>query len=174
MKRRLNIALALVHEPELLFLDEPQAGLDPQSRVLVRDYVASLAGQVTVVLTTHDMEEAEKLSDRVCIIDQGKILELGTVEAIKDRLGDGDLLEIELAEDAEANLGPLLSGLEARGLDATFADRTLSFASTRAAELLPALLEGIRERGLTLEGLRVRKRTLEDVFIHLTGRGLRE
>jgi ABC-2 type transport system ATP-binding protein len=174
MKRRLNIALALVHEPELLFLDEPQAGLDPQSRVLVRDYVASLKGQVTVVLTTHDMEEAEKLSDRVCIIDRGKILELDTVDAIKDKLGEGDLLEIEIAEDAADNLGPLLQGLELHGLDSKIAGNTLAFASTRTAELLPGLLEGIRERGLTLEGLRVRKRTLEDVFIHLTGRGLRE
>jgi ABC-2 type transport system ATP-binding protein len=99
MQRRLNIALALVHEPEILFLDEPQAGLDPQSRVLVRDYIRSLRGRMTVVVTTHDMEEAEKLSDRVCIIDHGKLLELDTVEGLKRRLGEGDLVRETTLED---------------------------------------------------------------------------
>jgi len=74
MQRRLNIALALIHSPEIVFLDEPQAGLDPQSRVLVRDYIRSIKKTTTIVLTTHDMEEAEKLSDRICIIDKGKLL----------------------------------------------------------------------------------------------------
>ncbi len=171
MKRRLNIALALVHEPELLFLDEPQAGLDPQSRVLVRDYVESLAGDVTVVLTTHDMEEAEKLSDRVCIIDRGRILELDTVDAIKDKLGQGDLLEIELDPSA---VDRAQERLAARGIQAATSETTIAFATTRATELLPSLLEELRAQGLELRGLRVRQRTLEDVFIKLTGRGLRE
>jgi ABC-2 type transport system ATP-binding protein len=87
MQRRLSIALALVHEPDVVFLDEPQAGLDPQSRVLVREYVRSLAGRTTVVVTTHDMEEAEKLSDRVCIIDRGRVLALDTVEGVKAGAG---------------------------------------------------------------------------------------
>ncbi len=87
MQRRLNIALALVHEPEVLFLDEPQAGLDPQSRVLVREYIRALAGRATVIVTTHDMEEAEKLSDRVCIIDRGRILALDTVDGVKTAAG---------------------------------------------------------------------------------------
>jgi len=91
MQRRLNIALALVHEPAIVFLDEPQAGLDPQSRVLVREYIRSLAGRATVVVATHDMEEADKLSDRVCIIDHGRLLEFDTVRAIEDRLGEVDL-----------------------------------------------------------------------------------
>ncbi len=99
MQRRLNIALALVHGPEILFLDEPQAGLDPQSRVLVRDYIRSLRGRMTVVVTTHDMEEAEKLSDRVCIIDHGTLLDLDTVEALKRRLGGaGPSREITLED----------------------------------------------------------------------------
>ena len=94
MKRRLNIALALVHEPEILILDEPQAGLDPQSRVLVRDYVRSLAGRMTVILTTHDMEEADRLSDRISIIDHGRLLVLDEPDRLKDTIGEGDLLEI--------------------------------------------------------------------------------
>jgi ABC-2 type transport system ATP-binding protein len=99
MQRRLNIALALVHGPEILFLDEPQAGLDPQSRVLVREYVRSLRGRMTVVITTHDMEEAEKLSDRVCIIDHGRLLGLDTVEALKRRLGEGSPARETTLED---------------------------------------------------------------------------
>jgi ABC-2 type transport system ATP-binding protein len=89
MLRRLSIALALVHEPEVLLLDEPQAGLDPQSRVLVREYIRRLAGRTTVIVTTHDMEEAEKLSDRVCIIDRGRILALDTVDGVKAAGGGG-------------------------------------------------------------------------------------
>jgi ABC-2 type transport system ATP-binding protein len=173
MKRRLNIALALVHEPRLLFLDEPQAGLDPQSRVLVREYIRTLAGDMTIVLTTHDMEEAEKLSDRVCIIDHGKLLALDTVDGIKGQLGEGDLLEIEIAEDAETQLRPLLDELHGGAAEFTVHGQTLTFATTRATELLPDLLQGIRDRGLTLVGVGVRKRTLEDVFIRMTGRGLR-
>jgi ABC-2 type transport system ATP-binding protein len=87
MLRRLNIALALIHEPKILILDEPQAGLDPQSRVLVRDYVQNLMGRITVIITTHDMEEAEKLSDRVCIVDRGKLLALDTVANVKAQAG---------------------------------------------------------------------------------------
>ena len=94
MQRRLNIALALIHSPAIVFLDEPQAGLDPQSRVLVRDYIQSIKMKTTVILTTHDMEEAEKLSDRVCIIDKGNILAIGTTKEIKKLSGQEDLIEI--------------------------------------------------------------------------------
>jgi ABC-2 type transport system ATP-binding protein len=174
MQRRLNIALALVHEPELLFLDEPQAGLDPQSRVLVREYIKSLAGKMTVVLTTHDMEEAEKLSDRVCIIDQGRLLALDTVANIKAQLGQGDLFEIEIREDAGQKLLPYLSGLQAQTGRFTVREGTLSLISDEATDMLPLILQKIKEQGLHLENLRIRKKTLEDVFIRLTGRGLRE
>ena len=174
MQRRLNIALALVHGPDVLFLDEPQAGLDPQSRVLVRDYIKSLTGTATVVLTTHDMEEAEKLSDRVCIIDHGRLLVLDTVEAIKSRLGEGDLIEIELAEDARTALLPHMPTLEREGAAVTIKDKTLTLVTAGAAGVLPEILQVIKARGLRLENLRVRQKTLEDVFIRLTGRGLRE
>jgi ABC-2 type transport system ATP-binding protein len=106
MQRRLSIALALVHEPDVVFLDEPQAGLDPQSRVLVREYVRSLAGRTTIVVTTHDMEEAEKLSDRVCIIDRGRVLALDTVEGVKAGAG----------ADRAATLEDVFIRLTGRGL----------------------------------------------------------
>jgi ABC-2 type transport system ATP-binding protein len=174
MQRRLNIALALVHGPDVLFLDEPQAGLDPQSRVLVRDYIKSLTGTATVVLTTHDMEEAEKLSDRVCIIDHGQLLVLDTVEAIKSRLGEGDLIEVELAEDARTALLPHILGLRREGIKATIRGKTLTLVTAGAAGILPEILQVIKAHGLRMENLRVRQKTLEDVFIRLTGRGLRE
>lgn len=88
MQRRLNVALALVHDPEVVVLDEPEAGLDPQSRVLVRDYVRKLASKKTVVLTTHNMDEAERMSDRVAIIDHGKLLVLDTPAALRQRHGE--------------------------------------------------------------------------------------
>jgi ABC-2 type transport system ATP-binding protein len=174
MQRRLNIALALVHEPSILFLDEPQAGLDPQSRVLVREYIRSLAGRTTVVVTTHDMEEAEKLSDRVCIIDHGTLLALDTVPRIKARLGEGDLVEIDLDAGPRPDLAPLLDDLRAGRGSATARGTTLLFTTPDAAAEIPGVLAAVRARGHAVLQIRTRGRTLEDVFIHLTGRGLRE
>jgi ABC-2 type transport system ATP-binding protein len=100
MQRRLNLAMALVHDPEILVLDEPEAGLDPQSRVLVREYVKSLARQKTIILTTHNMDEADRMADRVAIIDHGQLLTVDTPSALKHTVGEGDVLEIELNNDA--------------------------------------------------------------------------
>jgi ABC-2 type transport system ATP-binding protein len=174
MQRRLNIALALVHGPALLFLDEPQAGLDPQSRVLVRDYIRSIAGRATVIVTTHDMDEAEKVSDRVCIIDHGRLLAIDTVAGIKEGLGEGDLVEIEVVAKEASDLASVLEGLRGRLQAAVVHDHTLRFTSTDAAAEIPEVLAAIRDRGWRLAHLRTRPRTLEDVFIRLTGRGLRE
>jgi ABC-2 type transport system ATP-binding protein len=88
MQRRLNIALALIHDPALVVLDEPEAGLDPQSRALVRDYIRGLAERKTVILATHDMDEAERLADRVAIIDRGRLLELDSPAALLRRFGE--------------------------------------------------------------------------------------
>ncbi len=89
MQRRLNLAMALVHDPEILVLDEPEAGLDPQSRVLVREYIKSLARNKTIILTTHNMDEADRLADRVAIIDHGLLLTVDTPEALKHTVGEG-------------------------------------------------------------------------------------
>ena len=174
MQRRLNIALALVHRPAIVFLDEPQAGLDPQSRLLVREYIRELAGTTTVVLTTHDMEEAEKLSDRVCIIDHGRLLVLETGERIKAQIGEGDLFEVEVVGGGGADLAALVQRLTSDVPSLTVHDRTLRFTTPDAGQALPAVLGAIQSRGLGVGRMRVRERTLEDVFIHLTGRGLRE
>lgn len=171
MKRRLNIALALIHEPELVFLDEPQAGLDPQSRVLVREYIQSIKSITSVILTTHDMEEAEKLSDRVCVIDQGKVLAFGTTEEIKQASGQHDIVDIEINGNIQKDLIPFLS------------DTALSF--TQSAEnsasftvdsygVFEEIFTVTQQKELRVNHLRLRKKSLEDVFIQLTGRSLRE
>ncbi len=185
MQRRLNIALALVHEPKLLFLDEPQAGLDPQSRVLVRDYLASLRGQMTVIITTHDMEEAEKLADRVCIIDHGRVLVMDTVSALKRQLGDDDLFEVEVDPSAGLGTDPLgsaqeknreaLSEIAAASKATLLPDgRSLLLSAADGAGQLAEVLRTLGARGLRARSVRTRQATLEDLFIRLTGRRLRE
>jgi ABC-2 type transport system ATP-binding protein len=173
MQRRLNIALGLVHAPRILLLDEPQAGLDPQSRVLVRDYVRSLRGKMTIIITTHDMEEAEKLADRVCIVDHGRILALDTMAAMKRRFGEGSLTEIVVDAEVKEALLPHLGGLSTRA-SFTAQGNTLCLTSPSLAETVSEVLSEVSRRGLRLIGLRTREATLEDVFIALTGRNLRE
>lgn len=98
MKRRLNICLALVHDPGLLVLDEPEAGLDAQSRILVRNFIKTLAQEKTIILTTHNMDEAERMADRVAIIDHGKLLLLDTPDNLKKSIGEGDMRENTLED----------------------------------------------------------------------------
>jgi ABC-2 type transport system ATP-binding protein len=174
MQRRLNLALALVHEPELLVLDEPQAGLDPQSRVLVRDYLRSIRNEVTILLTTHDMEEADKLSDRVAIMDQGRILVVDTPGRLKELGGAGGLLELSLPTDAGERGQTLVERLQGEGLEVAREAGKLVIAAREGDSTFMRVLALARELSLDVEELRVRKRSLEDVFIDLTGRGLRE
>jgi len=174
MKRRLNIALALVHDPQILILDEPQAGLDPQSRVLVREYIQSLAGEKTVILTTHDMDEADRLAERIGIIDHGELLVLDTSENLKNQVGEGDILEIKISGGLEEKLIQLRQNLpeNLRHLDAQHGN--LRFVGFNIPDVLSDLLEKCKQIGLKIEDMTIRKKTLEDVFISLTGRRLRE
>ncbi len=174
MKRRLNIALALVHDPEILILDEPQAGLDPQSRVLVREYIRSLSKRITVILTTHDMDEVDKLADRVGIIDNGQMLVLDTPEGLKSRIGAGDILEIKIAADQDDALENLKAVFPKSLGDFTYQDETLRLVNIDTMGLLPVLLEAFQHTNMEILDITIRKKTLEDVFIDLTGRRLRE
>lgn len=171
MQRRLNLIMALVHDPDIVILDEPEAGLDPQSRILVRDYMRSMARQKTIILTTQNMDEADRLADRVAIIDHGRLLRVDTPEALKRTVGEGDVLEIELsgvsAEVVAACLHDVVLDIRANGL-------TLTLRSRGIIEKLPAILEVIRNANGTPGEIRLRANTLEDVFISLTGRKLRE
>jgi ABC-2 type transport system ATP-binding protein len=171
MQRRLNLIMALVHDPDILVLDEPEAGLDPQSRVLVREYIKSLARKKTVILTTHNMDEADRVSDCVAIIDHGELLIADTPEALKRTVGEGDVLEVEVngiamehAQAAVASLAPA----------ASTTNHTLVVRMCGVVELLPAILDALRNAGARADEVRLRANTLEDVFISLTGRRLRE
>ncbi len=174
MKRRLNVALALVHDPQILILDEPQAGLDPQSRILVREYIRSLAEEKTIILTTHDMDEADRLAERIAIIDHGQLLVLDTSQNLKSQVGEGDILEIVLLEGHEEKMNQIKSGLPENLRHLDYQQGTLRLVGTNIPNVLPELLERFRQANLKIEDMTIRKKTLEDVFIALTGRRLRE
>jgi ABC-2 type transport system ATP-binding protein len=176
MQRRLNIILALVHDPDILVLDEPEAGLDPQSRVLVREYIRDWAVQRdrTVILTTHNMDEADRMAQRVAIMDHGKLLVLDTPEALKRKVGEGDVLEIDLGGDHDL---PPEKGLESvikLAPQTNIVGRTLVIRAKAAVDLLTIITETLRAAGFQPGEIRLRANTLEDVFIELTGRRLRE
>jgi ABC-2 type transport system ATP-binding protein len=173
MKRRLSIALALVHDPGVLVLDEPEAGLDPQSRVKVRDYIKSMARKKTVILTTHNMDEADRLADRVAIIDHGELLALDTPDALKTRVGEGDVLEVRLDNGSGDVTLAALAYLRDKAVLDVVGD-ALTVRALNAVNLLPGILEALEAADVEAGEVHLRANTLEDVFIQLTGRRLRE
>lgn len=174
MQRRLNIALALVHDPELIILDEPQAGLDPQSRVLVRDFIRHMARKKTVILTTHDMDEADRLSDRVAIIDHGKILLVDTPEKLKEKSGLGEVLQVRVNEVRKDLIDRLLDSMPLEITEKKYSDGLFLLGAREVLELIPKVNNIFKTFKIHIEDMTVRKRTLEDAFIAMTGRGLRE
>jgi ABC-2 type transport system ATP-binding protein len=175
MQRRLNLAMALVHDPEIVVLDEPEAGLDPQSRVRVREYIHSLARKKTVILTTHNMDEADRVVDRVAIIDHGELLELDTPEVLKQRVGEGDVIEIRLGNGRqdEAEARAALRGLAAE-VRLEPATHTLRVRALNAVGQLADILAALNAAGVQPREVSIHANTLEDVFLKLTGRRLRE
>ncbi len=174
MQRRLNIILALVHDPELVILDEPEAGLDPQSKILVRDYIKSLAKHKTVLLTTHNMDEADRVADRIAIIDKGKLLVIDTSEGLKSKLGQGDVLEIKTEGVTPKKIENMKAELSAVSESFSFVDDFLNIVAPDILDNIQNIKGILQKNEITVEDIRLRKRTLEDVFITLTGRGLRE
>jgi ABC-2 type transport system ATP-binding protein len=174
MKRRLNICLALVHDPEILILDEPEAGLDPQSRILVRNYIKSLAEEKTILLTTHNMDEADRLADRVAIIDHGKLLLLDTPANLKRSIGEGDILEIILDMDKTDNLDKLIACLSKICDKVDVFNKTIIVKSMNLIGLVSEITDLIKGQAFSIKEIKLRENTLEDVFIHLTGRKLRQ
>jgi ABC-2 type transport system ATP-binding protein len=172
MRRRLNIGAGLLHRPALLVLDEPTVGVDPQSRHAILDSVRALgASGMAVLYTTHYMEEAERLCDRVGIIDQGRLVAEGTPRELVTRVGERDRVELEVAGDAIA------FAAECAGIDGVIraegtADGVRLLASDGRA-VLPALLDRAARAGVALRGVRVVEPDLETVFLHLTGSALR-
>ncbi len=173
-KQRLALACALVADPELFFLDEPTTGLDPQSRRQLWDLIDGVkrAGR-TVVITTHYMEEAERLCDRVAIVDHGKVIALGTPLQLIADLGAQHVIEFTVSTDQ-----PSISDDDLLQLDGALSLRrkedSYLLESAQAHRTIPALLSLLGARGLPLARLRTHSATLEDVFVHLTGRTLRD
>ena len=180
MRQRLVLARALLPDPELLLLDEPTVGLDPQSARDLRDRVRELQGQGrTVLLTTHYMEEADQLCDRIAIVDHGRIVALDTPAGLKRTIGATEVVHLEVAGRDDTPLdGGLLRRLEREGQVAhqEHRDGTLAVTvhSKSARDFVPAAFDAARAEGATILHVEVVPVTLEDVFISLTGRALRE
>ena len=174
-RQRLAVATALVGEPELLFLDEPTTGLDPQSRRQLWDVIRAQKDRGrTVVVTTHYMDEAERLCDRVAVIDHGRAIALGTPAELIARVGGEHVIDLDIAPDSAARPAPAdLAALPTVNSVREAGDRvTLTAGEPHRA--LPALLDLVRAAGVKLAGLTTRTATLEDVFVTLTGRHLRD
>jgi ABC-2 type transport system ATP-binding protein len=176
MKRRLNVAMALIHDPEIAVLDEPTAGLDPQSKLVVTEYIGGLkeTKRLTVILTTHEMEIADQLSDRVAIIDQGKLLVLDTPENLTERVGKGDIVEITLNDKTKNKIArEALEDLE--GIQEVNEIREkIVVKALDAVNKFPNIFRLLERNNVSVLDVSLRKNSLEDVFITLTGRGLRE
>jgi ABC-2 type transport system ATP-binding protein len=173
MKRRLNIGIGLLHEPQLLILDEPTVGVDPQSRNAILESVEALATEgLAVLYTTHYMEEAERLCDRIAIVDQGRIVAEGTRRELIAHVGEQDLVRLEVTGDL-ADAARRCRAVP--GVDQADAEEGVVVCLLRgAARTLPALLAAIADADATVTGVEVREPDLEDVFLLLTGRALRD
>ena len=170
-KRRLDIAMGVLHNPELVFLDEPSTGLDPQSRSNLWDHIRALrtAGS-TIFLTTHYLDEADALCDRILVIDNGKIVTEGSPDSLKGRVA-GDLVTLET--DAPAEAAQVASNVE--GAQEVHVDgNVVRLRVSRGDTVLPVLLRELDRVGAHLQSVQVQRPTLDDVFLTLTGRSLRE
>lgn len=175
MKRRVNIGVGLLHQPKLLFMDEPTVGIDPQSRRAILDSVKELNKQgMTVLYTTHYMEEAHELSDRVGIIDHGKLIALGTQEELTRQVGENDTLTLHLGEtDAIEQFLPAVQKLP--GVKhADQSDHSLTVITPDAAAVLAPVISAATSLGIKITSVDIQEPNLEAVFLSLTGRALRD
>jgi ABC-2 type transport system ATP-binding protein len=171
-KQRLAIALALINDPQLLFLDEPTTGLDPQVRLEIRDLIEELkAEKRTIVMTTHYIEEAERLCDRVAIIDDGKIIAIGTPRELQERSETQSGIEAKLDRPAPAEIPNFPEAIRTIVSDDR---RSLTISSKRPARTLVEMVKWIDSLGIELDDVHLKRPTLEDVFIELTGKKLRD
>jgi ABC-2 type transport system ATP-binding protein len=174
MKRRLNIGIGLLHEPRLLVLDEPTVGVDPQSRNAILEAVDELGkGGMSILYTTHYMEEAERLCDRIGIIDEGKILAEGTRRELVEIVGQKDRVTLVANGEVHAAV-EALRALERTDEVTTIEDGGIEIVADDARTLLPQLIQTTAEAGATINSVEVVEPDLEAVFLHLTGKALRD
>ncbi len=172
MKRRLNIAASILHKPKILFLDEPTAGVDAQSRRDIYEMIERLNDEgLTILLTTHIMEEAERLCDRIGILDGGKLIALGSLEELLQLVEEADVIEIS-ARNITEEIVELLHK-EAGVKKVSAAGNSLTITAKHNRELLPRIVQKINSMGGRIESINITEPTLETVFLHLTGYKLR-
>lgn len=175
MKRRVNIGISLLHKPRLLFMDEPTVGIDPQSRRAILDSIKELNQQgMTVLYTTHYMEEAQELSDRIGIIDHGELIARGTQAELRSQVGENETLVLRVAEgEAPEALADRLRGL-AGVLQADVTDHAVTVITHEAEDVLAPAISEANALGIKIRAVEIQEPNLEAVFLHLTGRALRD
>lgn len=171
MKRRINIAAALLHRPEILFMDEPTVGIDPQSRNLIFEVVEKLHQQgLTIIYTTHYMEEAERLCDRIGIIDNGKIIAEGTLNQLKQSSGLKEVIAVDFEQLTDADSEKIRQSFK----DVRQHNRTLYFNSDQTQSTLSEIISKCHANGLEISNIDIQKTNLETLFLNLTGKQLRD
>jgi ABC-2 type transport system ATP-binding protein len=170
MKRRLDVGLGLVHRPQVLFLDEPTTGLDPEARASMWDELERLAEgeSLTILLTTHYMEEADELADRLAIVSRGRVVVEGTPEELKQSLR-GEAVEVELGDGRTAEAEAVVVALEGV-LEASIDGRRLRSRVASGARAIPSILSALEAKGIGVEAVTTHRPSLDDVYLHYTGR----
>jgi ABC-2 type transport system ATP-binding protein len=174
-RRRLDIAMGLVHRPDVLFLDEPSAGLDPHSRANLWEHISRVRGEhcTTIFLTTHYLDEADSVAERVIVIDHGQIIADGTPDELKATVS-GDLLTVELAEGEDAPRAAEVAATIPGAQDVATDGGMVNLRVERGNAVMPELVRAMDTANVGLHSTQVRRPTLDDVFLSMTGRSLRE
>lgn len=172
MKRRLNLAVGMIHNPKIVLLDEPTVGIDPQARNNIMEIIREIAREGTTILfTTHHLEEAETLCQRIAIMDHGKILQTGTVDELAKVVGDGDLINIH-GVFSPASFKSALTGFEINFLNVV--ENSAAIALKQNGCNIAVIIQKLSEAGISIDDLSMQKPSLESVFLKLTGRELRD
>jgi ABC-2 type transport system ATP-binding protein len=168
MKRRLNIMMALIHNPEILFLDEPTLGLDPQARRAIWEYITQLKGEKTILLTTHYMDEADFLADRIGIMDEGKIVALDTSHKLKASMREKNTMIVSARNLTQK----VVDEMRSRYAEVSISDDTMLITDSQLD--FREIVDRLQSAGATVRSAHIKEPTLEDVFLNLTGKELRE
>lgn len=175
-KRRLNLAISIIHNPEVIFLDEPTPGIDSQSRILLTEYIERLVfeNNCAVVLTDHYLDEAEKLADYVVIVDNGEIVTEGTVSHLKTKYGQGNLLQIYLNPEKQYNTQQVLEIFKKSFDQVSMVKESITISVSEISQSINEAIRIIENNHLQVLNLNIKQTSLEDIFLSLTGKSVRE